>query len=398
MATVVLRIFTNADTLKRIGDRYLIELFAPYSAFFAQRGLTLPATADNGGLDHEKLADIFMTPDTDMPGDLADALFLIHEMSTKEAMDKLQTAAEELELELGLGGDAEPAAVAVRVWLVRRTLIEEIHSEGELARPKAFLSYLTDRNPVPDFVPPNDATRRELEKRMDEWFEKKKRGSGCRVFIYPRGTECWFMVRHGEPCRREGTHEQQGLSSSVFYRPQQHDILIYDLAGGELRVHAGSQGERELYKKCFGLFVFGDENFFPGEGKYTLKPLTRDGPAALNCLDVEGIEWVKLREIEIQWWGSGRGNTEREIRKANDLFVAFASREFQLKDGHDLRRAVFQVKFRDAKRPRSVTIAPSNRAKYERDGDCVFLETWFKKRGFILENGNDEADGTLGEP
>jgi hypothetical protein len=250
---------------------------------------------------------------------------------------------------------------------------------------------------VPPFAEPDEATRRDWEKKMDEWFEKKKRGSGCRVFIYPRDGECWFMVRHGEPCRREGSLDQ-GEPGSVFYRPQQHDVLIYDTAGGELRVHAGTQGVRELYRKTFGLYVFGDENFFPGDGKYTLDPLIKDGADALNCLDVSGIDWVKLREVEFQLLGSGRGNAEREIRKASDLFAAFAARDFKFKPGDDLRRAVFQVKFTDAKRPRSVTITPTNRAKYERDDDGSFLEAWLKKRGFILEHHDDENDGTLAEP
>ncbi len=444
MANVALRKFTNPDTLKHIGDRYLIELLSPYQSFFAGRGLALPpqpspdrgaphpasghlmtrslpgprSSADlrlqriplgssqlpqvpsaekDGVLDCEKLAGILMTPDTDMPRDLADALFLIHEMSTKEGMDKLQEAAEACQPPLDLRGADEPADVAVRVWLLQRSLLEELNAEHELARPKTFLSYLTDGNGVPQFTAPIDATRREWERRMDEWFEKKKRGSGCRVFIYPRDGECWFMVRHGEPYRREGSLEQ-GEPGSVFYRPQQHDVLIYDTAGGELRIHAGTQGERELYRKSFGLYVFGDENFLPGEGKYTLQPLISDGPAALNCLDVEGLEWVKLREVEFQWFGSGRGNTEREIRKANDLFASFAARDFKFKEGHNLRRAVFHVKFADAKRPRSVTISPTNRAKYERDEDGSFLEAWLKKRGFIMEPENDETDRTVDEP
>jgi hypothetical protein len=347
-------------------------------------------------VDYEKLAGILMTPDTDMPQDLADALFLTHEMSTKEAMDQLLKSAAMQQPPLDLSGADEPAEVAVRTWLLKPALIEEINAEHELARPKAFLSFLTDREPAPPLAVPTEATRRAWEKRMDEWFEKKKRGGGCRVFIYPREGECWFLVRHGEPCRREGSLEQ-GKPGSVFYRPQQHDVLIYNSEVGELRIHAGTQGERELYRKTFGLFVFEDENFLPGDGKYTLQPLITDGVKALNCLDVEGIEGVKLREVEFQWLGSGRGNTEREIRKANDLFAAFNTREFKFTDGHDLKRAVFQVKFADAKRPRSVTISPSNRDKYERDDDGSFLEAWLKKRGFIIEQHEHPSDGAVEE-
>ena len=57
MATVVLNRFSNPDTLKRIGDGFLIELLSPYSAFLAGRGLALPATAEAEPIDYEKLAD-----------------------------------------------------------------------------------------------------------------------------------------------------------------------------------------------------------------------------------------------------------------------------------------------------------------------------------------------------
>jgi hypothetical protein len=73
------------------------------------------------------------------------------------------------------------------------------------------------------------------------------------------------------------------------------------------------------------------------------------GRSLAAILLVDGIESVKLREVEFQCLGSRRGNVEREIRKANDLFAAFAARDFKFKEGHCLRRAVFLVKFKDAK-------------------------------------------------
>jgi hypothetical protein len=153
-------------------------------------------------------------------------------------------------------------------------------------------------------------------------------------------------------------------------------------------------GERKLYQKCFGLYLFGKEKFFPGDGKYRLKPLASKGSESMKCGDVEGIEWVRLREIEILW---GKGvNAEREIRKGADLFASFEARDFRLKEDYNLQRAVFLVKFKDAKVARSVTITPSNQAKYERDDDSIFLEAWLKKRKFIIEKGDeDETDGDL---
>src|SRR5438552_2972391 len=106
MPTIALRRFTNTDTLQRIAPAFLIEVLSPHAAFLEKRGLVLPASAEAGRIDYEKLARIFMMPDTDMPREFADALFHIHEMSTKEGMDCLQEAAERRGLDLGLNGEA----------------------------------------------------------------------------------------------------------------------------------------------------------------------------------------------------------------------------------------------------------------------------------------------------
>ncbi len=392
MATIDLRRFTHPDTLRHIGVPYLVELLSPSREFFASRGLELPTSPTGGRVDCERLADIFMTPDTDMPKDLTDALYVIHEMSAPETMDKLIEAAEANDIDLALPDDPAPADVAVRLWLRARALLEETHAQHHLTRPKSFLSFTTDVQPAPPFTQPSDETRHAMETYMDAWFERKKRGRGCRLFVYPREGECWFMVRHGEPCRREGSLNN-GQPDSVFYRPQQHDVLVYDIAQGEIRIHAGTKGERELYLRCFGRFLFGNENVFPGEGKYTLEPLIQYGVAALRNAGIEdSIEWVRLKELEIRWGDSTRGEiVETEIRKASDLFAAFDVRQFRLQASHVLKRAVFHVKFRGVRTSRSVTLEPTNKAKYERHEDSSAIVKWLQLRNFIVEETDEDA-------
>jgi hypothetical protein len=111
----------------------------------------------------------------------------------------------------------------------------------------------------------------------------------------------------------------------------------------------------------------------------------------------DAIEWVHLKELETIWGGTGKGNREIEIRKAKDLFSVFEKRGFQLQEHHSLRRAVFQVQFLDSKTPRTVTIEPTNKAKYERDYDSATIEKWLTLREFISEEADgDEADGNMG--
>ena len=199
MPTISLRRFSNSDALKHISDANLIKLLSPYKDFLKKRSFQLPATADSGEIDHETLANIFMTPDTDTPEELLNALFFIDEMSSPEMMDKLIESANDRKIDLELGDEPEPADVAVRLWLQDQTLFEEIHAEEQLTRPRSFLYFQTEINPIPKFKLPTQETLNKMETEMDNWFANKKRGRGCRVFRYPHDNECWFLVRHGQP-------------------------------------------------------------------------------------------------------------------------------------------------------------------------------------------------------
>src|SRR3989338_1204260 len=189
MPTISLRRFSDPDILKQIHKSHLIELLSPHQEFLKRRGFKFPSKAE-GEIDYEVLADIFMKPDADTPK-LMDALFFIDEMSTNEAMDELLESAKDNRIDLELGPDSSPADVAVRLWLKNQSLFEEIHAEKQLTRPRSFLYFQTETNPIPKFDPPTRKTLDKMAQEMDNWFEEKKRGRDCKVFAYPHAGECW---------------------------------------------------------------------------------------------------------------------------------------------------------------------------------------------------------------
>ena len=379
MATYNLRRFANAASLKAIAPQHLLEFLEPYRPYFENRDLTLPTSPASDGLDYERLVYVLMSPGTDTPEALLDALFFVNEMSADECMDILLEEAETKGLSLDGKLDPTAADVAVQVFLQDRQLLERKHAEQYLTRPRVFEYFQTQVRPVPAFKQPSWVTLVALELDLDNWFEKKKRGRGSRVFVYPKGDSIWFLVRHGDPFRREGSLDGDQMSS-VFYRPEKHDVLVYESAVGELRMNACNKGEKETYRVEFGRHVFGNEDFFPGTGKYTLEPLRRDGAVSIVCTDVDGMDWVRLREVQFLRGGAER---EIEIRKANDLFAALEGRGQSMPARAPILRASFHVKFTDAKSPRIVTIRPSNIAQYTRDSDADVVEDWLQKRGFI---------------
>lgn len=375
MATYHLKRFSQPGTLKRIDRRLLLRFLAPYREYFSSRGLELPAVAALGGIDLDKLVEVLMSPDEDTPDELANALYFVHEMATPEGMDELleETRAEDLGVEV----DSTPAEVAIAVWLRDHDLLERKHAEHALIRPRSF-EYYQSKQPPRALEPPSRKTLAALEADLDDWFETKLRGRGCRVFVYPRGAETWFLVRHGDPFKREPSLKD-GEPSSVFYRPEKNDVVVYNHQLGELRINAASKGQKDLYRAKFGLHVFDNEEHFPGMGKYTLEPLRERGRGSIACGDVEGLDWVVLKELQWVWGGP---QAEVETRKARDLFGAFEARNGKIPDRPRLQSAKFEVKFASAKRPRMVTVRPSNIAQYTRVPDSELIEEWLSRRGF----------------
>ena len=386
MATYNLRRFAQPAVLKAIAPQSLHEFLGPYRSYFEGRGLKLPPPSASNGLDHERLVGVLMSPDTGTPKGLVDALYFVNEMSTNESMDLLLEEAETNGISLDGKPDPTAADVAVQVFLQDRRLLERKHAEQYLTRPRSFEYFQTEARPVPALKPPSPETLAALERDLDDWFEKKKRGRGSRVFVYPKDDAIWFLVRHGDPFRREGSLDGD-QTSSVFYRPEKHDVLVYEPAPGELRMNACNKGEKETYRREFGRHLFGDEDFFPGTGKYTLEPLRTAGAASIVCTDIDGMDWVRLKEVQFLWGGAER---EIEIRKANDIFAALEGRGRSLPATTPMIRASFHVKFTDSKNPRTVTVRPSNIAQYTRDSDADVVEDWLIRRGFVEQDQDEE--------
>jgi len=388
MATYSLRRFTRPEILRKIDRRLLLRFLDPHRDFLTVRGVALPAAdGGSGEIDSDGLAKVFMAPDADTPDGLVNALFLVDEMATEEGMDDLLDAAQQAGISLDGSSDATPADVALHAWFQAPALLEQRHSEQYLTNARSFEYYQSKSEPKDPTKRPSKKVLGKLEGDLDDWFEEKRRGRGTRVHLDSKAGELWFRVCHGDPYRREPCLEG-GEPAAVHYRPEKGDVVVYNPALGELRVNARSKGEKDLYRRMFGLHLFGNEEFFPETGKYTLDPLRTDGADSLVCSDVPGLKKVVLREVHFR---RGGPENEVEIRRADDLFAAYEARGRPLPTKPRIVRAKFQVKFEGARAPRMVTIKPSNIATYKRDSDGEIVEEWLSRRGFVRSTQRADA-------
>jgi len=380
MASFNPRKFTDPDRLRGIAPQRLGLFFAQWRPYLAGRGFQFPATSSSE-IDHTLLADILMRPDASTPAAMVDALYYVHETANAESMDQLLAAIRSRGLRVLHDPAATPIDLAIDVWMAAPDVVRNHHAEAIAMRQQNF-EYFGPQQPVRGAFPPvSDELRPQIELAMDNWFESHRRGRGCRMFIIRHSPMTWILVRHGQHMRREASLKDDGGVGTEFYRPQCHDVLIYDERSGEIGVHANTKGERNLYLRTLGQHLFSGEDHFPRSARFTLDPLVTDGGAALNVQDVDEIKSIRLVGYQRYWGGAHR---EMESRKAEDVLAALADRGIHNLAGGRLNSATFKVTFEDSEKERSVTIRPPGIARYERNDDSELIEQWLLRRGFIL--------------
>lgn len=378
------RRFSNIETLKSVSKTNLLKLLSKPAnkKYLTNRGLVLPANP-TGNFDYDTLAAILIDPDAGMPNELVHDLHLADAMSTEPIMLELLDEVPGL---LKSGGiDPTPADVAVQLLLKDRRYLEEKCAEQFLHRSRSFR--VCQGSGTKRKLPRCTEKRQGLiESALEAWFSDHGRGKKPRLSVFPRTMEgqLWILVQRGAAMRIQGTYDK-GKTSSLTFRPQALDLAVYYLEQDILVVYTDTdtKGERELYRTQIGLHLFGDEDYFSPEGNTTLAPLLERGRAALDCEGIDGIEWVRVRELEV-YRATGHGMFVRV--KSDDVFTDVEESHMILPKGL-ATKAVFEVKFANDKVPRRVTIYPPSRDRYERDDDRAALEPFLIRNGFYRNAG-----------
>ncbi len=371
-----LRRFSSPSILRQIDPDLLKRFLTEY----ADRWPALQELLAADPLNIGRLATLLIEPGDEAPDDLLDALFFVDELSSPEMYEDLLDEARRAAIPLGDTPSLSPADLAVRIWLDDPEVLQRYHAERFLIRTKKFEHFPSNSSRLPVIRGVQEQIIQGLQDDLDVFFETRKKGRGCRVFPFVKDESVWFLVRHGERLRREGTIEN-GESSSVFYRPEKYDIVIFDRALGELAVHADSKGETEEYCRTFGNRLFNNESLFNIDvnGRFSLSPILDRGPDCLVCSDVPGIEWIRLSELR---WRHDCQQRHVEIHQADDVFQALNDIRRPIPRSATPLKAVFKIKFAHGERPRSVAIKPPNAAVFDRESDAPLVHDWLVRRRF----------------
>jgi hypothetical protein len=374
--------FTKTQVLKRIGRDLLIRFFAAFAQDLPARRIALPP-AELGDDDYFRAVAALLRQPEALPDRLNEVLFAIDEMASDEGQEALERALAEAGLALAFAPESSHEDIALQVWLSAPALLARQHNQQRMRRLEAFEHFGTalaspQRRP---FSSPALPALEALAAGLDVWFAHHNRGeSTTRLEVYPIAGDFWFLVRHGDTFARRPKVERQ-KTEVIHYRPEKDDVVVYGPEHDELRINARTKGERQLYRRQFGLCLRGHEEYFSEHRTYTLEPLRTDGPAALDPDGLEGVTRITLREIEV-----ALGNPLNEINTttADDIFACAGEDllEGAIPAHGRLERAAFDFQFADSESPRPVQIRLPNRLKLGRHCDAPLVHRWLWQRGF----------------
>jgi len=390
MGTYHLRRLCCLELFRAIDSRQLDRLLEPYADYLARHGIGLPIAGREAPMKYMALVQLFIAPASDTPRALIDALYFVDELSTPLGVEILESTARTAGKALPWQTNLTHAEIALQYWLADPELVRGVHARLATNRFRSFEYFQSQGEETPKLKSPLDATVGCLQTELNDRFEARARGRYARVYLDRQAESVWFYIAHGGPLRREGTVDDAG-PSSVCYRPEVYDAVVFIGPSGELGVYGRSQWERELYRAVFGKHLFGDESFFTKAAKYTLDPLWRHGSRALHCLDVPGMEWIKLTNLAVF---RPAHQPRFESFRSEDLLASWEHTQPPFGRDTHILSAGFRIKLLGCRTPRRVTIHRGNRAQYTRDADRGVVEHWLKLRGFLLDQG-DSTDAGL---
>jgi hypothetical protein len=141
-----------------------------------------------------------------------------------------------------------------------------------------------------------------------------------------------------------------------------------------------------MYRQLIGKYCFDDENFFwVGDGKYhyTLEPLRDFGRESLICRDIDGLEWVHLKELHTRI--PEQKNYYEVFKSESCHFNDWDSIGIRYRRNAEFVRATFLIQVQHFSRPRSLTICLPDITIYEHRSEVDRLfGTWMKNRNFTL--------------
>jgi hypothetical protein len=374
MKTYNLRHFSNPEILRKINPKLLTK--------FIKRFPILAIALKRDGTVNYKMFELFMAnPQSTQDNDLLDALCMIDEMSDDIHFDLLLEIVQDKDYAPLLVDEISTADLALCVWLHEPWALEAAHERFNKSYPRAFIYFQSVEIPDIPIAKPPDGKLKILTKLLNNIFLRKRRGKTAKVNVFGEPGEFWFIIRKGEPLKRDGAILSSGETECIYYRPERFDqvVLYPEVAELRLAIYKKAPWVVEAYRKLFGWVFYSDREYFSNTEIFTLSPLYDNDGETLTCRDVEGIAEVTLAQCQIK---TDDGNIITVHGK--NALSALKKDAMPHLPRYEILSAKFKIRFLNSKKERMLAIKSKNTAEFKYDGDGRIIEKWLTARGFKI--------------
>lgn len=376
MAALRFKRFTSLRFFQGINKPlYLRPFLESHAEFFAELGLDLAALEDTPECE-SKLLEVFSMIDGLAPSQLLAALYLVDDLADQPGMDQLVDECALRNISLApLGNEFTPGDLALYVYVKYQKAFRACYDRSQVDRITKFHEYQSKkrRSLKPQAARSGCAA---IEAVLVPWMARRHRGEYCGVRSFHDEREIKFLIVHGGPYETRGSiDDKRAQPSRVAYRPQRHDVLIYDNDSGILKVNARVPLERDKYVEVFGDILFGDPGHFPVADLYRLDHLQNSSFSIVKTGDLANValaELVLRRDDDLK--------STFVVRAADVLKLIHRGQCPDIESG-TLIFAKFRYQTHNDKRWRTVKVKPQNVAEYDHERFGGIVER------FLLANG-----------
>jgi len=383
------RCFVTVRALKRLDETLLCEVLGKFPQYLHARGLVLPDPPDPDRLDYEAIREACLSED--IPPELDDVLFFASILGTKRGQDQIEREARARKRRLNFRTDGITGPdFAMKAWLHdwprNRDLLEAAYAGGRIFGKSAYVYNPMFRDLRAHFREPTPELLAQARAQLEDYFANREGlGKGTNIVPYDYPREIWFLVRYPGQKQRHPGYDEDGNAITHVFRPEEYDAVVYHKGYGDLRLNTNRVREHTQYRITFGHLLFDAANVFdPRTEMVRLDPLLGECVDLFKCDDIEGL--AAVHPMEVCFSSSAQPAIRITWRADQDVSLLDHNRHGKRllpAEAHSVVYAKFRYRLSQRTDWGRLTVHKGRELTYERDGDCVVVEEWLRRRKFV---------------
>lgn len=286
---------------------------------------------------------------------------------------------------------SSPYDVALWTWLNHPDIAERAGYRLKMHNARSFYyfpSFLGEKTQQVQYTPGNI---QRFSDTMGSFYAQASKGGVAKVLDVMENNELWLMIRHGGYLERRGdVDEQSGEVSTICFRDEEYDVLIYNTRHRELKIRRTTDATMERLKMEFGQIFFGSPYTFVERESFPLCILQQNDFSFFRTVKVPGITDVKFSEVRYMLGGAVIKTVHE---KSEDLLQSASVDGFVVPEiAFHLDFAKLLFRFEGEDKYRSVDLYPPNRSCFGRESDAPKVEEWLREASLLQGGCQSDPD------